>query len=422
MNHMNKFLLVLGHTYMTKVKSKSFLISTIITVAIIFGLANIDTIIDLFDRDSAADEVLVIDKTGQYIEPLQQMIDPYKEMIILTSFDQDESIGDELIRSEEYKALLIIEDNIFGLPEAIYKANDIAEQQLPQQIEQSMQQLKAAIVTESLGLTADELAKIYEPISFETIALSETARSEEELIQARALVYVLLFVIYFAVLSYGSMIALEVATEKSSRVMEILISSAPPIAQMFAKIIGVALIGLTQLMAIFFVGFFSLRNSLSNDVDGSIIEYFGLNNVEVSTVIFAFVFFILGYLLYATIAAMLGSLVSRLEDVNQMVAPLSYLIIAAFLIAMFGLSTPDATFITVTSYIPVFTPMIMFLRVGMLSLPLWEIILGIGLLVVSIIIIAILGAKVYRGGVLMYGKSASLKDIKQAIVLGKKNK
>lgn len=419
---MNKFLLVLGHTYMTKVKSKSFLISTIITVAIIFGLANIDTIIDLFDRDSAADEVLVIDKTGQYIEPLQQMIDPYKEMIILTSFDQDESIGDELIRSEEYKALLIIEDNIFGLPEAIYKANDIAEQQLPQQIEQSMQQLKAAIVTESLGLTADELAKIYEPISFETIALSETARSEEELIQARALVYVLLFVIYFAVLSYGSMIALEVATEKSSRVMEILISSAPPIAQMFAKIIGVALIGLTQLMAIFFVGFFSLRNSLSNDVDGSIIEYFGLNNVEVSTVIFAFVFFILGYLLYATIAAMLGSLVSRLEDVNQMVAPLSYLIIAAFLIAMFGLSTPDATFITVTSYIPVFTPMIMFLRVGMLSLPLWEIILGIGLLVVSIIIIAILGAKVYRGGVLMYGKSASLKDIKQAIVLGKKNK
>ena len=419
---MNKFLLVLGHTYWTKVKSKSFIISTIITVAIIFGLANIDTIIDLFDRDGSVDEVLVIDKTGQFLEPLQQIIDPYKETIILTAFDQDESTGEELIRSEEYKALLIIEHNQVGLPEAIYKANDIAEQQLPQQFEQSMQQLKSAIVTESLGLTAEELAKIYEPISFEAIALSETARSEEELIQARALVYVLLFVIYFAVLSYGSMIALEVATEKSSRVMEILISSAPPIAQMFAKIVGVALIGLTQLLAIFFVGFFSLRNSLSSDIDGSIIEYFGLNNVEASTVIYAFVFFILGYLLYATIAAMLGSLVSRLEDVNQMVAPLSYLIIAAFLIAMFGLSTPDATFITVTSYIPVFTPMIMFLRVGMLSLPLWEIILGIGLLVVSIIIIAILGARVYRGGVLMYGKSASLKDIKQALALGKKNK
>lgn len=276
---MNKFLLVLGHTYWTKVKSKSFIISTIITVAIIFGLANIDTIIDLFDRDGSADEVLVIDKTGQFLEPLQQIIDPYKETIILTAFDQDESTGEELIRSEEYKALLIIEHNQVGLPEAIYKANDIAEQQLPQQFEQSMQQLKSAIVTESLGLTAEELAKIYEPISFEAIALSDTARSEEELIQARALVYVLLFVIYFAVLSYGSMIALEVATEKSSRVMEILISSAPPIAQMFAKIVGVALIGLTQLLAIFFVGLFSLQNSLSNDIDGSIIEYFGLNKV-----------------------------------------------------------------------------------------------------------------------------------------------
>lgn len=179
---MNKFLLVLGHTYWTKVKSKSFIISTIITVAIIFGLANIDTIIDLFDRDGSADEVLVIDKTGQFLEPLQQIIDPYKETIILTAFDQDESTGEELIRSEEYKALLIIEHNQVGLPEAIYKANDIAEQQLPQQFEQSMQQLKSAIVTESLGLTAEELAKIYEPISFEAIALSDTARSEEELI------------------------------------------------------------------------------------------------------------------------------------------------------------------------------------------------------------------------------------------------
>jgi len=90
------------------------------------------------------------------------------------------------------------------------------------------------------------------------------------------------------------------------------------------------------------------------------------------------------------------------------------------MIAMFGLGKPDAPFITATAYIPFFTPMIMFLRVGMLTIPAWEAILGIIILIATITILAIFGARVYRGGVLMYGKSNSYKDIKKALQLTKK--
>ncbi|GAE24897.1 ABC transporter [Halalkalibacter wakoensis JCM 9140] len=91
-----------------------------------------------------------------------------------------------------------------------------------------------------------------------------------------------------------------------------------------------------------------------------------------------------------------------------------------FFIAMFGLGAPESTFITVTSYIPFFTPMVMFLRVGMLNIPTFEPILGIIIMLAAIMLLAIFGARIYRGGVLMYGKSNSFKDIKKAIELTKK--
>jgi ABC-2 type transport system permease protein len=234
------------------------------------------------------------------------------------------------------------------------------------------------------------------------------------------LVNILVFIIYFSVLIYGNMIAMEVATEKSSRVMEILISSVSPVTQMFAKIAGIALLGLTQQAFILLVAFLSLKQAIPAGQEGGFGEVIGFANIPIGTIGYAVVFFLLGYLLFATLAATLGSLVSRIEDVNQVITPLNLLVIVAFMISMFGLQNPESVFITVTSYIPFFTPMIMFLRVGMLALPMWEIVLGISILIVTITIFALLGARIYRGGVLLYGKSSSLKDIKKALILSKK--
>ena len=111
--------------------------------------------------------------------------------------------------------------------------------------------------------------------------------------------------------------------------------------------------------------------------------------------------FLLGYFLYATLAALLGSLVSRIEDVQQMIMPMTFLIMIGFFISMFGLGSPESSFVTVTSYIPFFTPMVMFLRVGMLNLPVYEPIIGILVLLVTITLLGVFGARVYRGGVLI---------------------
>src|SRR5690625_5031835 len=130
--------------------------------------------------------------------------------------------------------------------------------------------------------------------------------------------YVMLFVLYITVLLYGQMIATEVATEKSSRVMEILISSASPVTHMFAKILGVGLLGLTQILLLLTAGYLMIYNKI-NKYSGEFFDVFGFSSTSGSIYVYAVVFFLLGYFLYATISAMLVSLVSRVEDVQQLV-------------------------------------------------------------------------------------------------------
>lgn len=416
---MNKFWIILGHTYTTRVKSKSFIITTLITLVFIFALTNIKTIIDVFS-DEEKDQIAVIDETDELFKPLAENVEQTNEDIELTLYEDTEEKAKQAVEEEEYAALILLSKNEKQLPEATYYANSISESSLQTTLEQQLQQLKTMYATEQAGVDPATLAMINEPVVFDTIALDESAKTEEELNQARGIVYIMLFLLYMTVIMYGNMIATDVATEKSSRVMEILISSAPPVTHMFAKIIGVALVGLTQIVLFLGAGYALI--TAKDEATKELFAQFGIGSASTSIYIYAIVFFILGYLLYATLAAMLGSLVSRIEDAQQIIMPMTFLIVIAFVIAMSGLSTPDAGFIKITSFIPFFTPMIMFLRVGMLDIPVWEVALSIGLLVGTIIILAILGAKVYRGGVLMYGRSSSLKDLKKALALSKKEK
>jgi ABC-2 type transport system permease protein len=415
---MNNFWIILFHTYLNKLKSKSFIITTVLSVVIMLALTNINHIIDLFDKSGGKEKVAVLDETGQLYEPFKKQMNAINKKIILTQYHGSEKEAEAAVEKGTYNAVIKLGINGTQLPEATAKAMSIADSGLFTDLERGLQQLKTMIAASKLDLTPDQLQKLYEPVSFKKIALEKNAKTEEQLNQARGLVYVLLFVIYFAVIMYANMIAMEVATEKSSRVMEILISSVSPIKQMFAKILGIGFLSLTQLAVFLAVGYYSLKSNIASLKGG----FFGINgfgDIPAETILYAVIFFILGYFLYATLAAFLGSLVSRIEDMQQMITPMTMLVVAGFMIAMFGLGKPDATFITITSYIPFFTPMIMFLRVGMLTIPAWEAVIGIAILVATIAFLAVFGARVYRGGVLMYGKSNSYKDIKKALQLTK---
>ncbi|MBA2872000.1 ABC-2 type transport system permease protein [Anoxybacillus calidus] len=411
---MNKFWIVLAHTYFTKLKSKSFMITTIITALLVLGLTNLNHIIELFS-DEETKTVAVIDKTGELYEPLEEQLKTDGEKDIdLRMFKGAEDKAKEKVQNGEWQAYVVLGYDDKQLPKAAYYAMTVADSDTPLQLEQALQQIKTTLATAKIGLSTEQVKELYEPVVFEKVALEKNAKTEEELNQARLLVYILLFAIYIFVFMYGTMIVMEVATEKSSRIMEILISSASPVQQMFGKIFGVALLSLTQFSILFVIGYTSIKEN------GELTAILGFEQIPVATIAYAIVFFLLGYFLYATLFALLGSLVSRIEEVQQMITPVNLLVIAAFFIAMFGLNNPEVPFITVTSFIPFFAPMIMFLRVGMLNVPMWEIALSIGLLVATISFFAYFGAKVYRGGVLMYGKSTSFKDIKKALQLTKK--
>jgi ABC-2 type transport system permease protein len=416
---MNKFWIILFHTYLNKLKTKSFLVTTLLTVVLTLGLTNMSNIIEVFDKGGDKEKVAVLDETGLLFEPLKEQMSVLNKNLQLTKFEGTDKEAEKKVEEGEYAGFVQLRFDAEQLPEATYKAMSVADSSIFTDLQAGLQQMKTMVAASKINLTPEQLQQLYEPVSFEKIALEENAKTEEELNQARGLVYVLLFVIYFAVIMYASMIAMEVATEKSSRVMEILISSVSPIKQMFAKILGIGLLSLTQLAVLLSVGYFSIKRNLSS-LEGGFFDAFGFGNISISTIAYAVIFFILGYFLYATLAAFLGSLVSRIEDVQQMITPMTLLVVAGFMIAMFGLGKPDSPFIIITSYIPFFTPMIMFLRVGMLNIPVWESVLGISILVGTIVILAVFGARVYRGGVLMYGKSNSFKDIKKALQLTKK--
>jgi ABC-2 type transport system permease protein len=379
---MNKFWIMVAHTYLSKIKTKSFIITTLITVLLLFGLSNMSTIIEAFDKDDEVKTFAVLDESNEYYQTFEN----------------------NLVAS--------------GMPIKTVKTLSMTDSQVYTQIEQVLQKTKQDIGRELLGLDSNELNQLFTPVELNKVALEDNAKTEEELNQARGLVYVLLFVIYFSVIMYASMIATEVATEKSSRVMEILISSVSPVKQMFAKLIGIGLLSITQMLVILGIGYASI-NSKIDELNAMTGGALGFSAIPTSTFVYAGIYFILGYFLFATLAAFLGSLVSRIEDVQQLISPMIFLIVAAFMIAMFGLSSPEAPFITISSYIPFFTPMIMFLRVGMLNIPPWEIGLSILILLVSISLLAVFGARVYKGGVLIYGKSSSFKDLKRALMLSK---
>ncbi|MCM2676015.1 ABC transporter permease [Alkalicoccobacillus plakortidis] len=157
----------------------------------------------------------------------------------------------------------------------------------------------------------------------------------------------------------------------------------------------------------------------SSEQASFITEFLG-SSLPYDLLIYAFIFLALGFLLYGSIAAMLGSLVSRVEDVNTLIQPLIYMVMIAFFIAIYGLSNPDSIVVTVSSWIPFFSPIIMFLRFGLLAIPVWEVVLSFGVMIASIVVFSIFAANVYKGGVIMYGSGSLFKGIKAALSLSKK--
>jgi len=227
--------------------------------------------------------------------------------------------------------------------------------------------------------------------------------------------YIMIFALYMVILLYGQMVATNVATEKSSRAMEVLITSAAPTSMMFGKVLASCLAGLLQLVAVFGSALLFYNINASYWGDNPIVE--SIFNMPVELFIYMLIFFILGFLIYAFLFGAIGSTASKLEDINTSVMPITLLFIFGFMVVIFSMTSGDVDtlLMTICSYVPFTSPMAMFTRIAMSTVPFYEILISIVILIASVIGIGVISAKIYRIGVLLYGTPPKIGAILKAI-------
>ncbi len=227
--------------------------------------------------------------------------------------------------------------------------------------------------------------------------------------------YIMIFALYMVILMYGQMVATNVATEKSSRAMEMLITSAKPVSMMFGKVLASCLAGLMQLVAIFGAALLCFQLNRPYWEDNGIMS--SIFDMPPSLFGYMLVFFVLGFLIYAFLYGAIGSTASKLEDINTSVMPITMLFIIAFFIVIFSVisGSVDTVLMKVCSYVPFTSPMAMFARIAMSTVPWYEIVLSVAVLIGSVVGVGVISAKIYRVGVLLYGTAPKLGSILKAV-------
>ncbi|MCI3927636.1 ABC transporter permease [Paenibacillus sp. TRM 82003] len=413
---MNKLGTVIRFTYGNAIKQKSFLITTLVFVVILSLMVHLPAMIGSLTSGDGPKKVGLVENEA-IVQPLQQYFaaqpDPEVEIVGVAS----EAAAADAVESKALSGYLVAtaETNGNGFPTFEYKSKD-ALPIVVGDLTGALQFVHQTIARESIGLTDEQASKLFAPVNIKPVQLTDAAegKSESEIQLAFGLVYVLLFLLYMGVIGYGNTVATSITAEKSSRVMELLISSVSPLTQMFGKIIGVCLLGLTQIALFIGVGAVNLTASQGSNPLLTNLNI-NLSEIDPMLIVYFFIFYFLGYFIYATVFAAVGSLVSRTEEVGQVIMPVTLLIVGAFLVAMYGLTNPNAPFIVTMSFVPFFSPLVMFLRIGLADPAWWEILLSIAISLGAIYVMGWIAAKIYRTGVLLYGKLPSWKELRKAM-------
>jgi len=324
--------------------------------------------------------------------------------------EEDISVIEEKIRSGDAECAFVLD----GLNYFTYYVGNLSMYDMNSEMASEL--LRTLYQQNSLmnsGFSEEEALNVLNAyVSYETVTLGK-----DQMVNY-FYTYIMILALYMVILLYGQMVSTNVATEKSSRAMELLITSAKPSSMMFGKVFASCLAGFTQLVCIFGSAFVSFNiNRTYWDEFGMASSFF---DIPIELIIYMLVFFVLGFLVYAFIFGAVGSTVSKLEDINTAVMPITLLFIFGFMVVVFSFAsgTVDNVLMKVCSYIPFTAPIAMFARIAMSTVPWYEITICISVLSVSVVLIGTISAKIYRVGVLLYGTppkiGAILKAIKKA--------
>jgi ABC-2 type transport system permease protein len=427
MNFRN-LLLVLKREYLQRVRSPGFIIGTVVGILGLAALAFVPALISLLDQSSTA-KVAVVDRNDIVYSTLELLSKPTPTPVpgstpapqtglsvgspirFSKATTTDPAALDAQVSNGDITAYLIVEGDKASTATFTYHAKNrpgnLAASQLSAYLNAALTQAKL----KEFGVSAQQAQSLYSPPELKVVPVGGgVLKDQNAQVQSAALVYVLLILLYVVILMYGLQVAMGVVEEKSSRVMELLITAIRPIELMAGKILGIGAAGLTQAGLWVASGLVVLlfRNVLGDAVGGIGID---VASVPLPTLLSFLLFFILGYVLYAAMYAALGSLVSKTEDVNSVTAPLTIINVAVYLVSIYALSDPEATFVKILSFVPFFTPMLMFIRVALGTVAIWEFVLGVVLVLAMSYLLTWFAAKIYRVGVLLYGKRPSVREI-----------
>ena len=271
-----------------------------------------------------------------------------------------------------------------------------------------LQNYRAQAMAES-GMSQEQVQQILSAQVQETLEQTESGKNQAN---SYLFTYLLIMLLYMAIIFYGQMVASSVATEKSSRAMELLITSARPSSLMFGKVFGAGCAGLLQFVLILGTAYGAYQIN-EPYYTGAMSVMKSLFNLPVETLLFALVCFVMGFFIYAFMFAALASLVSRLEDLSNVITPATMLFVVVFFIVIVALNTGevDTPLMIACSYIPLTSPMAMFVRFTMGEVAVWEVAVSVVLMAAGAVALGYLGAAIYRVGVLMYGKPPKLSGL-----------
>ncbi|EPC2703103.1 ABC transporter permease [Listeria monocytogenes] len=410
---MSKFWVITKQVYKRRVKTKSFLISLLFPVLIAGLIAGIPKMVDYFDSSSDITKIAVLSEDPVFAKSLAADKNHFK----INSDIKDKKSAQSALKDGKIDGFVTITQKDETVS-AVYTTQETAGQDVITRLTEDLTATKIAEKAAAYKITNEQLQSITSPVSVTNDLESNNQLTNHEKDVMSAAVLILTLVIFIFVMSYANIVASEIATEKGTRIMEVILSSVSATTHLFAKLTAIIFMLLTQ------IGFYIIC--------GAIVLIAGRNTEMVQNVLDQIavfpayylvpnlLFVILGLLLYILLAAMIGSMVPNVETVAQFIYPMTILAIIGYWGSIAAANAPDNMLVIIGSYIPTFSPMMMLARMDLLSVSTIGIFSSLAILLVSVVGAFFLTVRLYQGNVLLYSNDGLWKTWKTSLSYAKR--
>lgn len=407
---MQKILTIAKWEFLEKVKTKAFIISLVITPLIIIAFSVLPTLLS-GKEELRTKAIGVVDASNEYFKELTNELESYRidkdqpNYVIVNLTSKGKSIGklkssaDKAVLDNKIEGYILIENADTDSMAIQFRSENFGSFRDLRRFEEKINKIRVDHELKKKGIDPEVAGIFQHSAEIEQIKIEKSGKEgKQDFLVVFFSAFIFILLLMMMVIYSGQMLIRSLIEEKSNRLIEILISSCTPEELLTGKILGLSTLGLTQIAIWSAIGI-----SL---VGGAVIPAAAFENI-----LPMLVYFVLGFIFYTTIFVGIGSIVSTEQEAQQMTTYVSLILIMPIVIAVSAIQNPDTMIVKVLSYIPLTIPSIMLLRFKAAPVPTSDIIITLSILIVSILITLKLAAKVFRIGILSYGKRPSIKEL-----------